>query len=521
MAAVYGTEGNDTLQGTSDADTLYGLAGNDVLIFGKGADQLFGGDGNDIVRFSRDSDLTGGPSTGIADGEDGYDILDLSNITAGSSFSLSLSVQTTTFIGLQQVLFQNFEELILESTNGFRSLVVSSNGQFEKVSTGRGNDIVTGDGSVEINLQAGDDRYSLIYSRNHPPAAIIDAGAGNDSLAVGGDFTVLPYSSFIVDLQAQTAIYENGVVYSVLNFENVMLSGDGFPSQVFGNNAANTFYIEYGPLGTRAGALMDGRGGNDTITGGAYSDTLIGGTAHDYLNGDDGADTLTGGEGNDHIFGQSAGGGDDGADSVSGGGGGDYLQGNKGNDTLDGGDAADRIQGGRDDDLITGGEGNDTANGNLGNDTIDGGIGNDSLRGGKDDDVINGGAGNDVISGDKGYDTLTGDAGADVFTFADGDAEYSGSAGSYEFDVITDFTTGSDKIDLGPGFSQLLTASEASLEDAIANAQLQVATSLNNYVIGGVGYLIFSSDQTDIDSIIQYTSTTGLLSLNVSDFILG
>lgn len=521
MATINGTAGNDTLRGTAEADMLYGLGGNDVLIFGKGPDQLFGGDGDDIVRFSN-VDLVGGPFTGIANGGDGYDILDLSNIMTSNSLNLGSFPQTTAFIGPQLVLIEQFEELVLDSTGGFSSLFISGGGQFQKVSTGRGNDTLSGDGTVAVNLQGGNDRYNLFYSDEHNTPATIDGGLGNDTLAAAESFSGGTTDfGFRIDLQARAVTHHDTVTYTVLNFENVTI-GEGFGSEVFGDASTNILATESGGrLGTGLGSLMDGRGGNDTISGGAFDDTLIGGTGNDYLNGSDGSDTLTGGDGNDHIFGQSVDGGDDGADSLSGGSGGDYLQGNEGDDTLNGGDAPDRIQGGRNNDIIFGGEGEDTINGNLGNDTIDGGIGNDSLRGGKDDDQIDGGDGNDTISGDKGHDVLTGGAGADLFVFAVGDAGYSGLPGSYTFDVITDFTTGADRIDIGRGFSQLSYSSESSLEDAIANAQLQAATSVNNYVVNGVGYIIYSSTHTTIDSIIQYTSTTGLLSLNISDLVFG
>jgi Ca2+-binding RTX toxin-like protein len=45
--------------------------------------------------------------------------------------------------------------------------------------------------------------------------------------------------------------------------------------------------------------------------------------------------------------------------------------------------------------------------------TVDGGAGNDTITGTKNADKLNGGAGNDVIHGGSGNDTVTGDAGAD------------------------------------------------------------------------------------------------------------
>ena len=65
---------------------------------------------------------------------------------------------------------------------------------------------------------------------------------------------------------------------------------------------------------------------------------------------------------------------------------------------------------------------------------MSGGIGNDS---------IDGSGGNDELIGNAGADILTGGGGADVFTYT----ATTDSPTSTGFDVITDFTTGSDLLD--------------------------------------------------------------------------
>ncbi len=81
------------------------------------------------------------------------------------------------------------------------------------------------------------------------------------------------------------------------------------------------------------------------------------------------------------------------------------------------------------------GTGNDTLTGNEAANRLESGAGNDSLAGNGGDDVLVGGAGSDV---------MTGGAGADLFVFtSDGDS--TPGAGR---DIITDFTQGSDVIDL-------------------------------------------------------------------------
>src|SRR4029079_5903159 len=72
------------------------------------------------------------------------------------------------------------------------------------------------------------------------------------------------------------------------------------------------------------------------------------------------------------------------------------------------------------------------------------GAGNLNGTGNALDNVIIGNDGNNVLSGSAGNDTLTGGAGIDTFTFANGDT---GSTLGHR-DTITDFTPGTDKIDL-------------------------------------------------------------------------
>ncbi|MFM2279606.1 MAG: hypothetical protein RLZZ444_1837, partial [Pseudomonadota bacterium] len=90
---------------------------------------------------------------------------------------------------------------------------------------------------------------------------------------------------------------------------------------------------------------------------------------------------------------------------------------------------ADNLVGTNVGEMISGLAGKDTIFGNGGIDRIFAGAGND---------VVDGGAGNDKITGAGGNDTLTGGAGKDTFIFR----LMNGS------DTITDFTAGSDVIDL-------------------------------------------------------------------------
>ncbi|WP_095128497.1 M10 family metallopeptidase C-terminal domain-containing protein [Pseudomonas sp. Irchel s3h14] len=99
--------------------------------------------------------------------------------------------------------------------------------------------------------------------------------------------------------------------------------------------------------------------------------------------------------------------------------------------------------------VVTGTSGSDSLLGSESADTLLGLAGNDSL---------NGGAGDDRLDGGAGMDTLTGGAGADTFVFSNRLDSYRNynTGGANLGDLITDFDTTADKIDLSAmGFTGL------------------------------------------------------------------
>jgi hypothetical protein len=95
----------------------------------------------------------------------------------------------------------------------------------------------------------------------------------------------------------------------------------------------------------------------------------------------------------------------------------------------------------------TGGDGSDVIIGNSVANVLTGNGGDDTLMGRTGDDLIVAGAGNDKAYGGDGFDVIQLGAGNDTF-FAELGTKSSSKVGQLSWDVITDFTTGSDKIDL-------------------------------------------------------------------------
>jgi hypothetical protein len=241
--------------------------------------------------------------------------------------------------------------------------------------------------------------------------------------------------------------------------------------------------------------------------------------------GTDIGQTINGGSGNDTVF--ALGGNDralgrEGNDRMSGGAGNDALLGDAGNDTMVGGDGDDVLLGGIGDDIAFGARGNDRINTGLGNDSASGGGGNDDLVGfnGSDtlsgdggNDVLNGGFGDDTLVGGRHRDVLSGGGGKDVFDF---NSLFESSLGSINRDVITDFNTSADVIDLST-----IDAIAGGADDAfsfIGTAAFTDAGQVRVFQLGGSTFVdVNATGDTRADMRIELT---GLVVLDAADFIL-
>lgn len=170
------------------------------------------------------------------------------------------------------------------------------------------------------------------------------------------------------------------------------------------------------------------------------------------------SDHLYGGYGNDHI---------------SGGGGNDWLYGKDGDDVLNGGRGADNMYGGGNNDTYIVDNVKDQVHENYGEglDTVQSSVtytlpknveylqltGSDNINGTGNalNNIITGNSGNNILTGGAGSDQLTGGEGADTFVFS----AYVESLASAP-DLITDFVSGLDKIDLS-GFKDVITFVDA------------------------------------------------------------
>ena len=155
----------------------------------------------------------------------------------------------------------------------------------------------------------------------------------------------------------------------------------------------------------------------------------------------------------------------------------------------------------------------DTLQSGIKNDVLEGFQSNDRLNGAAGRDDMNGGNGADRLTGGAGADSLTGGLGADVFIYT----AANDSALARARDVITDFSHGSDKIDLTaldasslPGHQALHYLGTAAFDDTPGALRLMIRG----------GFMILSGDMTG-DGIADFSiQINGTSPLALSDFLL-
>lgn len=437
---LIGSGSNDTLRGNASANRLEGGGGDDVLDGRGGADTMVGGTGNDRYYVDNANDkieeINGG---GDAD-----------RVYASVNYALGASARA-------EYLIANADTGLTLTGNAYTKYIIGADGA---------DTLVGGSGAETLDGKAGADTMR--------------GNGGNDTYYVDnvGDKVEEGASGGTDDR-----------IYTSVNF-----------------TLADNVYVEHLYANVDTGLELTGNSRDNTLYGGAGADHLVGGFGNDKFYGRGGADQLEGGAGNDTYYIDDAAAkitewGNDGTDTIyasksytldslaqveyfriASGATGVTITGNQYSTALYGNALANTINGGSGNDAIRGQGGADTYNGGAGNDTYyviaAGTTVNEALNAGDDRvmttvnftlaagqeierlnansnagltlggnefaNVITGGAGADVITGGGGRDTLVGGGGADRFVFNN----ISESGPNGQFDTITDFVSGVDKIDL-------------------------------------------------------------------------
>jgi Ca2+-binding RTX toxin-like protein len=543
---VNGTSGNDSLVGGAGNDTINGFDGEDTINGLGGADSMIGGAHSDLYFVDNAGDV-------IVEFENGG----IDQVNASVSYTLAAWVNDLTLTGSANINGTgNDVANVITGNSGANNLsggldddtLIGGDGNdtldggagTNVLDGGLGDDTYTATGTIMDaggidtliteggGLPDGIENMIILDSTNPEPAAagnalanritsqvtgqvFIDGMEGNDTLVGGAgaerfSFHAPDYGNDTVDGGGQPGLARDWLFVGWNSAAQMTAAGFVTGGGTGGSGSITFSNIE----------VIQGSGFNDrlvagstgiTLHGGGGDDTLVGGAGNDTLDGEGEFETTSPATGNDEIFG---------------GAGNDLIGGWRGNDTLDGGAGDDTFslhgaEGLYGTDVIHGGDGVDTVQliamnasapvvVDLAAGTVTGGAEGSSatltsienaivafgnaapyhITGSVASNVLQGGSGSDTISGGAGNDTLSGGAGPDDFVF-------NTAPGSANADLITDFSSGSDKIHL----------------ENTAHANLGAA---GNFTAGDARFAANSSGSAqDSSDRIIYNTTTGQL----------
>ena len=378
----------------------------------------------------------------------------------------------------------------------------------DQIIAGLGNDtIYGGEGDDNIQPGAGDDKIygeggnDTIYLS--AGADIEDGGEGTDTIIFGPDQTTLP-----ITINLDTGRYHftsqiASITQNLFSIENITSEGAA-DLTIYDTSGVNVITTNTG------NDTIHSKGGNDTITTAAGNDTV-------YLG--NGIYTVDLGAGDDIVYLTTS------ASSING---------NTGTD-----EAIVRAFDGFVDvyiDLqfstyfvpskLTAQDGMEVSLQNFEKVTIDGNVAA-TILGTAAADTLVGDAGADTITGRAGADTLTGGSRSDKFVFSSGDTGITEATA----DTITDFSTGTDKIDIATvgSYVEADGAGNANLAAFITDADASLPTTsidiYAEYNFKGEGDTLVVIDENKSgtvdagDTLIILTGLSTAGGLDASDFI--
>lgn len=243
MATFTGTAGNDTINGSKNADVIYGLGGHDWLDGKDGADFVYGGLGNDS--------LFGGKGNDVLYGEDGDDYLD----GGANDDTLIGGAGADSLLGGDgnDIIYYDSADLYLRGGKGTDTLIATANDDYINLNTTVFSHSTAGEFEI-FQLSAGSD--TIIGSQTQSASLTVYGGSGND-------------------------------VISMWQTGNDVLYGEDGNDQIWGGPGTDSIY---------------GGNGVDYLYGGTGNDFLQGGADYDvyYYGRGQGRDTIVdgGGSGN-------------------------------------------------------------------------------------------------------------------------------------------------------------------------------------------------------------------------------
>lgn len=296
LEIIVGGSGNDTLTGSTGANTFYGGPGDDVFVVGTAGtcatdiDMLYGEAGDDTFQMGS---ATNCPDYTICGA--GTDVVDYSSRTNPLVVSLD-ATSTDGESGEGDRIETTCERII----GGQGNDTLTGSNHADRLHGGAGADVLNGGsgddtlnggpGDDTLNGEAGDDSFEEsgtdAYITGTPAR-----GTGADIIN-GGVSSGRPIEFDKLDYGARTGNLTVTICRSLTTPSGAVSGGsDAACSDADGEASENDNVINID--------WLIGGTGNDTLTGSAGVDVIYGGSGNDTLNGGSGDDLLEGGAGTD------------------------------------------------------------------------------------------------------------------------------------------------------------------------------------------------------------------------------
>lgn len=383
---------------------------------------------------------------------------------------------------------------------------------------GAGNDIL--DGGVGADTMIGGAGNDMFYVDNRKDVVIEDVNGGIDTVvsSVSRTLGVNQENLTLVGVAALNGTGNNlNNTLTGNSADNVLNGGSGGDTMV-GGLGNDTYHVDSGK-----DIVIEGDdGGIDTVissvsrtlgdhqeklvltgvmalngTGNSLDNTLTGNVGDNVLNGGGGADIMIGGTGDDtyHV--------DSGRDVV-------IEKPDGGIDTII--SSVSRTLGDNQENITLVGGAPLNATGNSLDNRLTGNAGDNILIGGAGNDVLIGGAGDDRLIGGMGKDVLVGGSGKDVFDF---DRPTESGLTRLDWDIITDFERGHDKIDLSTIDANTSTALNDAFHAMMLGGERFTAAGQLKFENG----VLYGNTDADMDAEFAI-QVLGVTKLTLSDFVL-
>ena len=270
LLEIHGTEGDDTVQGSSQSEVIYAYGGNDNIDAGAGDDIIYAGDGDDTINAGYGDDIVY-----AGNGND--------TIYAGD-------FGKTTIIG-----GAGDDELYSASQNSL------GNETTYVYNLGDGNDIIhTGINDDYIQFGDGITKDSVMFTAVGYDLLITFKDA-DGSILVKDFSNRRPVDA--INFADGTSYNQNDITSLLTTHgtnENDTLNGSTQSEKIYGYDGDD--YID----ANSGNDTIYGGNGNDTIYGGSGDNLIYGGDGNDYIEaGSSGHSILIGGNGDDILVGES------------------------------------------------------------------------------------------------------------------------------------------------------------------------------------------------------------------------